>query len=181
MSNTKIINDFLPQNLYLKLNSWLLNLDLFSGITRKGNNIHRKQKWFHIDGERFDTSWKQHFDRWKGHKFPDILKEILDYVNSNLKIDTNSCLINYYENGNDFIPIHIDSITSFGPTPTIINISIGATRVIRVDKQDYYLYNNSLFVMTGPSVEHELLKDLKCNQPRWSLTFRKKLKKNYNN
>jgi len=180
MTEIQYISDFLPNDLYLKLNYLLLNLELYSGTTRKGHKIHRTQKWFHIDGERFDTSWKQHFNRWKGHKFPDVLKEILDYINSNLKIDTNSCLINYYENGEDFIPRHIDSIVSFGPNPTIVNLSIGATRVIRV-KKDYSLHNNSLFIMNGPSVEHELLKDLECTQPRWSLTFRKKLKKNYNN
>ena len=171
--------DFLPHELYLKLNSWLLSLELFSGTNKKGNTIHRTQKWFHVDGERFDTSWNQHFDRWKGHEFPDILKEILDYVNLNLGIDTNSCLINYYENGEKFIPKHTDSMVSFGPNPTIVNISIGATRVIRVANQDYSLHSNGLFIMSGPSVEHELLKDLDCTQPRWSLTFRKKLKSNY--
>jgi alkylated DNA repair dioxygenase AlkB len=175
MAQTQYISNFLPNNLYLKLKYWLLNLELYSGTTRKGNKIHRKQKWFHIDNKRFDESWKQHFDRWKAHEFPDILKEILYYVNSKLKMDTNSCLINYYENGNDFIPKHIDSIFSFGPTPTIVNLSFGATRVLRVAKKNYSLYNNSIFIMTGPSVEHELLQDLECNKPRWSLTFRKKL------
>jgi len=181
MTKIQYIDDFLPYDLNRKLSYWLQSLELFSGTTRKGNNVHRTQKWFHVDGERFNTSWKQHFDRWKGHKFPDILKEILDYVNLNLKMDTNSCLINYYENGKDFIPRHIDSIVSFGPTPIIINLSIGATRVLRVNEKDFSLHNNSLFIMSGQSVEHELLKDLQCTQPRWSLTFRKKLKKNYNN
>lgn len=179
MTKTQYLCDFLPHDLYLKLSSWLLSLELFSGTTQKGHNIHRTQKWFHINGERFNTTWKQYFDRWKGHTFPDILKEILDYINSNLGIDTNSCLINYYENGKKFIPKHIDSMDSFGPTPTIVNLSIGATRIIRVDNQDYSLDDNSLFIMTGSSVEHELLKDLECTQPRWSLTFRKKLKINY--
>ena len=181
MAKTQYISDFLSNDLYLKLNSWLLSLELFSGTTRKGKNIHRTQKWFHIDGDRFDTTWKQHFDRWKGHKFPDTLKEILDYINLNLEIDTNSCLINYYENGENFIPKHMDSMASFGSTPTIVNLSIGATRILRVAKQDYNLHNNSLFIMTGSSTEHELLKDLECTQPRWSLTFRKKLKFNYSN
>ena len=181
MAEIQYICDFLPQDLYLKLSSWLLSLDLFSGTNKKGNIINRTQKWFHIDGERFDTTWNQYFDRWKGHTFPNILKEILDYINLNLGIDANSCLVNYYENGEQFIPRHIDSMVSFGPTPTIVNLSIGATRVIRVVKKDYSLNDNSIFIMSGHSTEHELLKDLECTQPRWSLTFRKKLKINYSN
>ena len=65
----------------------------------------------------------------------------------NFLMDTNSCLINYYENGKDFIPRHIDSIVSFGPTPIIINLSIGATRVLRVNEKDFSLHNNSLFII----------------------------------
>ena len=39
--------------------------------------------------------------------------------------DINSCLVNRYRSGADSIKPHRDSLDSFGPTPTIIGLSIG--------------------------------------------------------
>ena len=175
MVETHYIEDFLPIDLYLQLVSWLSTQELFSGFTKKGLLIDRTQKWFHIKGECFNDKWSNEFDRWKGHKFPDTLLQIINYINKTLTTDTNSCLVNYYETGEKFIPRHIDSVTSFGAEPTIINLSIGATRILRVEETDYQLKDNGLFIMTGPSAEHELIKDPLCKESRWSLTFRKKI------
>ena len=172
---TLFIENFLNDSEFQILKTWLYDLELFSGTTKKGNNIDRKQKWFHITGGKFNSKWAQDFDRWKGYTFPSVLKKILDQVNGKLESDFNSCLVNYYEDGRNFIPKHVDSISSFGLNPIIANLSVGATRKLKVKDHIYSLQNNSLFVMSGPSTEHELLKDPYCVHPRWSLTFRKKI------
>jgi len=175
MAETVYIPDFLPKEQYQKLYDWLHQVELYPGKNKKGNDIDRMQKWFHLEEEYFNPYWKKEFDRWKGHSFPPILLDILSLVNTKLGTDMDSCLVNYYHNGESFIPKHIDSVVSFGEHPTIVNISVGAKRILRVGETDHYLENNSMFVMSGPTTEHQLLRDETCHDPRWSLTFRKKL------
>jgi alkylated DNA repair dioxygenase AlkB len=175
MAQTMYKPNFLPKERYHELSRWLSQLELFPGKNKKGNNIDRMQKWFHLQEEYFNPYWKQEFNRWKGHSFPPVLFNILSQVNAELGTDMDSCLVNYYRDGNAFIPKHIDSRVSFGDHPTIVNISVGASRTLRVAETDYALENNSMFVMSGPTTEHQLLRDESCTEPRWSLTFRKKI------
>lgn len=49
----------------------------------------------------------------------------------------NSCLVNLYRDGNDSIHAHRDSIDSFGMYPTIIGLSIGVPRTMRITKIIY--------------------------------------------
>lgn len=111
----------------------------------------------------------------------------------------NSCLVNLYNDGNEGISPHRDSIDSFGLYPTIVGLSIGATRVMRLQRihynkdnisslkkddckdrkglsMDIPLENNSLFIMMGCSQKyytHEILKDANITDKRYSFTFRK--------
>ena len=175
MAQIRYKPNFLSEDRYNELHSWLSQLELYPGKNKKGNDIDRMQKWFHINEEYFNPYWKQEFDRWKGHSFPPVLFKILSLVNEELGTNMDSCLVNYYRNGEAFIPKHIDSIISFGDHPIIVNVSIGATRTFRVADTDYELEDNSIFVMSGPTTEHQLLRDESCKEPRWSLTFRKKI------
>lgn len=168
MTTVEYTTNVLSKDLYDRTLEWLKKLSFYNGCTNKGIEIDRKQIWYHTSGKYFNHLWTDRYDRWVGNLFPVILFEIMN----ELGINCNSCLINYYVDGKSFIPKHIDSITSFGTEPIIVNLSIGASRTLKVDTKDYILENNSKFVMSGPSVPHELLKDPNCKSPRWSLTFR---------
>ena len=61
-----------------------------------------------------------------------IQSEIPKHIEKNKYSNTNynSILINYYENGNNLIPPHRDSVESFGLYQTISLISIGAKNLV---------------------------------------------------
>lgn len=163
----------LSSQLHSELQTWLLTQQYFNGLTRKGKPIDRKQIWFHRTGDYFNPKWNGRYSRWEGRLFPSILDRVLDELG---QPELNSCLVNYYEDGQSFIPLHIDSVEMFGSEPTIVNLSIGATRTLHVINDDtktaYPLEDNSVLVMSGPSVPHEILRDDNCKTARWSLTFR---------
>lgn len=162
-----------------------------AGTSFTGSRIHRKQIWFQEEGKYFCKQWNDRYARWEGHKYVENLnniqiniKNIVSNINCSpeLDINFNSCLINYYENGEEFITPHQDSILSFGAYPTIVNLSIGSTRLMRIRNlqkeivQDIHLENNSLFIMAGASQKyytHEIVKDPSVSSPRYSFTFRK--------
>ena len=120
------------------------------------------------------------------------------YKNMDFSFDFNSCLVNLYRDGNDSIAAHRDSIQSFGLYPTIVGLSIGSTRLMRIQRVYYNeentksckmdninkkgltmeipLDDNSVFIMAGSSQKyytHEILKDEKVMEERYSMTFRK--------
>jgi hypothetical protein len=166
--------DVLEDDMHAKVSDWLKRQSYISA-----SGIDREQLWFHRDGTYFNPLWEKRYDRWNSHPFEDIIDQViarlaaLNILGNLSPNDINSCLVNYYRDGNAFIPKHVDSINVFGPSPTIINLSIGETRVLRAGGKDYSLVDNSVFIMSGPSVPHELLKDPTCTGPRWSMTFRK--------
>ena len=168
--------------------------------------IVRLQKWFHKDDKYFCSSWKKRYDRWNSHKYKEFILKIENKIilfldklypiinNSDLKkVTINSCLINKYRDGNDYIAPHNDTALSFGEYPTIIGLSLGDKRKIlfkkiindetkknkKLDKKnpcvfDFTLDSNSLFIMAGSSQKyftHEILKS-DSDMHRYSLTFR---------
>jgi alkylated DNA repair dioxygenase AlkB len=146
-------------------------------------HISRKQLWFHTENKYFCSVWEKRYDRWISNEYFDELyllqnkvKNIINNLGINMEI--NSCLINYYQDGNDFIPPHKDTPLSFGIYPTIINVSFGETRNLilknDVEKYTFELKSNSIFIMMGSSQKyytHEIEKSETTN-PRYSLTFR---------
>lgn len=113
------------------------------------------------------------------------IKNISDRLNRDLttsaeELDYNSCLLNYYRNGLDYIGEHSDKTTNFKST-TISGISLGATRKIVLkqkitkEKVQANLTHGDLFVMKGDFQEyytHGLPKQTRVYEPRISLTFR---------
>jgi alkylated DNA repair dioxygenase AlkB len=94
----------------------------------------------------------------------------------------NSCLINKYPCGENFIAPHRDSAISFGEKPTIIGLSIGNERKIdfvrndktKVNDFSFDLESGSLFIMAGSSqkyYQHSIPKEY-CENVRYSFTFR---------
>lgn len=158
----------------------------------------RLQKWYQKDGKYFCPLWKNKYNWWESFDYDDnllyfeniIQNQLLDL---NYNININSCLINKYRNGNDYIAPHRDSKLSFGDNPIIAILSIGQTRTLRFTKVednyrdksltkkdknniniDFKLENNSLFIMSENSqsnYSHQLLKD-DSTKERYSLTFR---------
>ena len=96
---------------------------------------------------------------------------------------------NLYRDGKDRVGPHADRLTSLGPLPIIVGYSLGSTRTFRLRRRwrddgedvivDVPLPHNSACVMLPPCQElwqHEVLRDgaSRGNQPRVSLTFRKR-------
>ena len=158
----------------------------------------RLQKWYQKDSKYFCPLWKLRHNWWESFDydnnifyFQNIIQSKLNLLNYDVNI--NSCLINKYRDGNDYIAPHRDSKLSFGDNPIIAILSIGQTRTLRFTKVednykdtaltrknkenvvvDFELENNSLFIMSGDSqtcYSHQLLKD-DSDKERYSLTFR---------
>lgn len=158
----------------------------------------RLQKWYQEDGKYFCPLWKLEHEWWKSfdydqnlYYYQNLIQNKLNDYKYNVKI--NSCLINKYRNGNDYISPHRDSKLSFGDKPIIAILSIGQPRILRFTKVednfrdkcltkknkeniviDFELNDNSLFIMSGDSqisYSHQLIKD-NSNKERYSLTFR---------
>ena len=193
------------QGLFLKL------LDSQNDFKNNKNynedKIIRKQKWYQKNGKYFCEKWKYKYDRWESHDYYEQLIRIQEFIQKfinkmgldNYGVDTpiiNSCLINKYRNGNDYIRPHQDTADTFGKTPTIVGLSLGETRKIvfkhmlfdeltervRPDKDlsknfEINLESGSLFIMAGASQKyftHEIPKE-PDKSLRYSLTFRQTL------
>ena len=198
--------EFLNQSEQENLVKWLETYEEFKDDERGENSISRLQKWFQKDGKYFCQNWKQRFDRWKSCEYDVNLDKLQDKVQkftNQLKIDNytilpvhfNSCLVNKYRDGNDYIKSHRDTKLSFGHEPIIVGISLGCSRDLvfkrvinndmdnRLSKRDknksdltftFTLESGSLFIMMGSSQRfwsHEIPKSTDM-EPRYSFTFR---------
>lgn len=186
------VPNILPEPLLTELVHACEHLSFYEGTTEKGATIDRQQIWFQNEGHYFCKRWEKRYPRWEAHAYPHILKQVETYLQDHLHeltelhpsvqpITLNSCLLNWYRDGNQFIPPHRDSAISFGEHPTILGISLGAERTLRLtrrgDSQEYKLRlaHNSLFMMAGATQKyylHEIPKEPECHEERWSLTFR---------
>ena len=137
-------------------------------------------------------------DKWKSFNYDneliDIQKIVQEKINSfNLEEhgfttpNINSCLINKYRSGSDYITAHRDTNLSFGEYPTIIGLSLGSPRNLifkRINKYNINkckdnslklrLESGSLFIMGGSSQKyytHEIPIE-ETDDTRYSLTFR---------
>jgi alkylated DNA repair dioxygenase AlkB len=186
--------------------SWLETYNEFNDNERGENSISRLQKWFQQDGKYFCQHWKQRFNRWESYEYDEKLLKLQHKVQeftNNLNLDQysispvqfNSCLINKYRDGSDYIKPHRDTELSFGYEPIIVGISLGCSRDLvfkrvqdndkdnRLSKRDkekedlnfsLTLESGSLFIMMGSSQRfwsHEIPKS-NDTQPRYSFTFR---------
>ena len=167
--------------------SYLDNIDDFIPSFKFNNGISRYQKWYNIDKKYFCPLWKVRYPQWASFEIDDTINNLIidiqKYINKfddiNIPI-INSCLINKYPKGENFIAPHRDSVLSFGEKPTIIGLSIGETRnidFIRNDDTDNFsftLESGSIFIMAGSSqiyYKHTIKKSY-CENVRYSLTFR---------
>ena len=94
----------------------------------------------------------------------------------------NSVLVNFYENGQDYIPLHSDTEDCIEDDSYIITISLGATRTLMFhevstgnDIVSTDLQHGDVSIMSRRSQDHfkhEIVPDSSCSRSRISLTFR---------
>lgn len=202
------IPNILTNNEQVYLLNWLDSQHNFKAnpkYTNKGYS--RFQKWFQIDKRFFCEKWSKHPAIWNSFEYNQTLLTLQNHIvkivkklnleKYGVKIpNINSCLINKYRDGNDYIKPHRDTDLSFGKEPTIIGLSLGESRDIvfkrvtynginnplsphdKINKHlnfKYTLESGSLFIMAGSSqrfFSHEIpiMKNVKgC---RYSFTFR---------
>ncbi len=176
--------------------------DWKTGYSDAGNKIQRRQKWYQTDNQTFCKRWTKKHERWESHQYSSFLLELQNKLEKEIKSHLvehqlvqipkfNSLLINYYEDGNNFIPPHQDNKYSFGEQPTIALLSFGETRKFILERthynvckrnkeenhlnQSFDLNDNSLFIMSGNVQQyfcHSIEKEEDKINPRYSLTFR---------
>jgi len=98
------------------------------------------------------------------------------------KSQFNSCLLNFYHDGDDGMGWHSDDEKELDQNSPIASLSLGAQRKFafrhKVDKETIPLYldNGSVLIMHSPTQQfwhHALLKTKMVSAPRINLTFRK--------
>ena len=118
-------------------------------------------------------------------KFPQPWTEELLSIKAHLEklsnSELNSCLLNFYHDGDDGMGWHSDDEKELDPHSPIVSLSLGARRKFAFrHKQDNTtisldLENGSVLVMRSPTQQfwkHALLKTKTVSTPRMNLTFR---------
>ncbi|MBU3578250.1 alpha-ketoglutarate-dependent dioxygenase AlkB [Polynucleobacter sp. UK-Kesae-W10] len=107
-----------------------------------------------------------------------LKNQLEELVQSNF----NSCLLNFYHDGDDGMGWHSDDEKELDPVAPIASLSLGAKRKFafrhKHDKTivSLYLENGSTLIMRSPTQQfwqHALLKTKAVSSPRINLTFRK--------
>ena len=113
--------------------------------------------------------------------WPVILLAMRERLERHLKQPLNSLLVNYYRDGCDTMGWHSDDEIELGPKPTIVCVSLGAERVLKLKHKatnkvtDLKLHSGSTLIMHGDSqrdYQHAIPKQTTLAHPRISLTFR---------
>ncbi|WP_372370657.1 alpha-ketoglutarate-dependent dioxygenase AlkB [Candidatus Uabimicrobium sp. HlEnr_7] len=112
-----------------------------------------------------------------------LLFVIKQQVEESTQLKFNSCLLNYYRDGNDSMGFHADNEKQLRENPSIASLSLGGHRrfVLKhktdktVPKLEIQLGNGSLLVMKSKTQHywlHGIPKTKKKVNPRINLTFR---------
>lgn len=108
-----------------------------------------------------------------------IIKEELEAIS---RCQFNSCLLNFYHDGDDGMGWHSDDEKELDPHAPIASLSLGAQRKFafrhKKDKEtiSLFLENGSALIMHAPTQQfwhHALLKTKTVSEVRINLTFRK--------
>lgn len=110
------------------------------------------------------------------------VKSICDEINQQHSCQFNACLLNYYQDGSEYISAHSDDVRSLDPEGKVCSLSLGSTREM-VLKAKYEpktikvsMPPGSLFMMEGNNFQqmwtHAVPVTSKNIGPRISLTFR---------
>lgn len=118
----------------------------------------------------------------KPHPWTSSIYLIKEQIEKYLSQDFNSCLVNLYRTGEDYVGPHADDEKELGSEPFIASVSLGASRRFVMkhryekDRQcEVFLQSGDLLVMKGAFQHfwlHSLPKMKKEMNPRINLTFR---------
>ena len=199
------IPNFLDSENLRKIKKEISDIDDWKITTKyDGKTLQRKQKWYQTENKSFGKNWIHEYSQWKSNNYSEYLLEFQDLIQRQINNTINSIgdpniieprfnslLLNYYDNGNNFIAPHKDDINSFGDKPTIALLSIGAPRTFKLEKtlpdclkidkrnkhmgRDYVLTDNSMLIMAGGSqtyFRHSVARETHITEPRCSITLR---------
>ena len=114
-------------------------------------------------------------------KFTKPVKDLMKKINEEFDTEFNSCLLNKYEDGNQYISAHSDDEKGLS-RHMVIAVSIGSERVMKFRNKETFeivkvvLTPGSLLMMKGKNFQknwtHEITKQPSIKGCRISLTFR---------
>jgi alkylated DNA repair dioxygenase AlkB len=117
------------------------------------HDFPRDMLWFAENGEAYTFSGKtfesgvwnaqSHIGRLADflNTSTNQLKERLKEATSFLPAEVKAALINRYKNGLDSINAHSDKESCLGVNPTVISLSLGATRIMKVTRKSKAVFN----------------------------------------
>jgi alkylated DNA repair dioxygenase AlkB len=116
-------------------------------------------------------------------EFPPEIWELLDRIERAVGWRPNNCLLNHYASGGNTMGFHSDDKSTMELGTGVVIVSLGAERALTFRKVgdpaqvfSVQLPSGSLFCMSRDmqdTWQHAVAKDLSCDTPRISLTFRK--------
>lgn len=116
------------------------------------------------------------------HSFTPSLLAIKHHVETKVKVEFTTCLLNLYRNGKDSNGWHADNEKELGKNPVVASVSLGQERYFHLKhrtkkdlKHKILLAHGSLLLMQGVTQHHWLHQIAKTAKPigeRINLTFR---------
>lgn len=139
----------------------------------------RLTAWYADEGKNYQYSGLQMIVNPWNERMLKLKSKVEAAANSSF----NSVLLNAYRNGQDYMGWHADDEPELGTNPLIASVNFGASRRFLLrrnsnqeEKIEILLRHGSLLLMQGPLQhfwKHSIPKQLKINQLRVNLTFRK--------
>lgn len=139
--------------------------------------MRRKSAWYANNEEAYTYAGLKRI----ANPWTQELKRIKDKINNAFGMSFNSCLANYYHDGNDGMGFHSDNEKEMNPDSPIVSISFGAPRMMKFKHRngqltkEHVLENGSAVNMIPPLQDywkHAIPKSKKITEPRINLTFR---------
>ena len=178
--------DFLTEDNLLAINK---DFNAANYVYLQGDNNKTKSLWLSKTNESYQWTSEVSGKTTTNQAIPISLykniEKLLDRINDSLGCDLNSCLIQFYPNGESGIRLHDDFEETMDPGQPIVVVSSGATREVQ------FLHNyqtsseapikvinassGSLYVMKAKCQEyfrHRVPSNKSCKQSRFSLSFR---------
>ena len=108
------LKDFIPSQNQNEIFSWVSSIEQFVPSENLDKDTTRLQRWYQQDNRYFCDKWKKRYDKWQSFNYNKQLNDLQNLIMEKLtKLNLekygitlpkiNSCLINKYRNGNDYI------------------------------------------------------------------------------
>lgn len=142
------------------------------------NKIYDMPRWVQVYGRSYHFSGVDH----EAVPIPEEILPFLEFARDLTGCQYNGVLVNWYEDGNQYISKHRDNEKGLVAGSPIVSITLGhSNRVFRIRDNtgkivlDKVLYDKDVFVMGGKfqnEYTHEIPKTKKVKYPRINITIR---------